>query len=88
MMTRQEFIDMLSLYKGVEVQFSESNKYVSITLTKYIDCWGGASPEVGFYWGEQVVYVSHTDGLEPEALLQLSYVLKLVYEYLQKGAWK
>ena len=51
-------------------------------------CWGGASPEVGFYWGEQVVYVSHTDGLEPEALLQLSYVLKLVYEYLQKGTWK
>lgn len=87
-MTRQEFIDMLSLYKGIEVQFSESNKYVSITFTKYIDCWGGASPEVGFYLGEQVVYVSHTDGLEPEALLQLSYVLKLVYEYLQKGTWK
>lgn len=94
-MTRQEFIDMLSLYKGVEVQFSESNKYVSITLTKYTDTltkytdyWGGGSPEVGFYWGEQVVYVSHTDGLEPEALLQLSYVLKLVYEYLQKGTWK
>lgn len=87
-MTRQEFIDMLSLYKGIEVQFSESNKYVSITFTKYIDCWGGASPEVGFYWGEQGVSVSHTDVLEPEALLQLSYVLKLVYEYLQKGTWK
>lgn len=88
MMTRQEFIDMLSLYKGVEVQFSESNKYVFITLTKYTDCWGGASPEVCFYWGEQGVSVSYTDGLEPEALLQLSYVLKLVYEYLQKGTWK
>lgn len=87
-MTRQEFIDMLSLHKGVEVQFIESNKYVFITLTKYIDYWGGASPEVGFYWGEQGVYVSHTDGLEPKALLQLSYVLKLVYEYLQKGTWK
>ena len=88
MMTRQEFIDMLSLYKGVEVQFSESNKYVSITLTKYTDYWGGGSPEVGFYWGEQCVSLSCTDGLEPEALLQLSYVLKLVYEYLQKGIWK
>lgn len=87
-MTRQEFIDMLSLYKGVEVQFIESNKHVFITLTKYIDYWGGTSPEVDFYWGEQGVYVSHTDGLEPKALLQLSYVLKLVYEYLQKGTWK
>ena len=60
-MTRQEFIDMLSLYKGVEVQFSESNKYVSITLAKYTDCWGGASPEVGFYWGERSVDITGTD---------------------------
>lgn len=87
-MTRQEFIDMLSLYEGVEVQFNESDKYVSITLSKYTDCWGGASPEVGFYWGERSVDITGTDGLEPKALLQLSYVLKLVYEYLQKGTWK
>lgn len=87
-MTRQEFIDMLHLYEGVEVDFNESNKSVYIALTKYKDEWGGGSPTLSFYWNERSVSIDGTDGIEPEALLQLSYVLKLVYEYLQKGTWK
>lgn len=87
-MTRQEFIDILSLYEGVEVYVIESNKWVSITLSKYTDCWGGASPEIRFNWDERSIDITGINGLEPKALLQLSYVLKLVYEYLQKGTWK
>ena len=87
-MNLQNFIDAVNRYDGVDVVSDESGHYVEIIFNKYFEEDNDA-PIIEFYWPTESNSITlwGSEALPSEALLQMSKVMKLAYEFLQKGTW-
>lgn len=85
-MNLQQFSDAVTRYDGVQVLIGISYNHVKIIFNKYCKHKADA-PRIEFYMPADNFTLYGSEALPPEALLQMSKVMKLTYEYLRKGTW-
>lgn len=82
-MNLQQFIDAVSRYEDVNVVTDGSERYVEIIFNKQFD-YAHIAPAIELYRSADNVVLWGADKIAPDTLLQISEVLKLTYEFLQK----
>lgn len=86
-MNQSDFVRLISLYRDAHVSFSYDrvkNTLQLITISFEDEC-GENYCEIIADWHTRSTTILRSSALEPDELLQVSYVMKLLVNFLYKG---
>lgn len=86
-MNQNDFIKLISMYRDAHVGFSYNRVYGTLELITigFQDKYGEDYCEIVASWKKKTTTILRSIALQPDELLQVSYVMKLLVEFLHRG---